>query len=152
MTEGDGLISSRFSRTAAMRGGDENRAIGLFLVLLYLLLGLPSLPAASILRCSKQMLPGAGWPLNISAGPYRKAVQQQEQLTITGCCGAAPPYPAQDVRFAIDRATGDRAAALLALHHPGLGKYSVHNDHYSRTKREYSPCCRGIPLGTQKFE
>jgi hypothetical protein len=34
------------------------------------------------------MLLGAGWPLNISAGPYRKAVQQQEQLTITGCCDA----------------------------------------------------------------
>jgi hypothetical protein len=69
--------------------GDENGGIRLFLLLLIIrLLGLPPLLTASVLRRSKQRLLGAGWPLNISLGPYRKAVQQQEQLTITGCCGA----------------------------------------------------------------
>jgi hypothetical protein len=87
VTEGDGLISSRFSRTAAMREAAMRIAeFGFFSS--SLLIGAPPLLPASALRCSKQVLLGAGWPLKISVGLYRKAVQQQEQLTITGCCGA----------------------------------------------------------------
>jgi hypothetical protein len=84
VTEGDGLISSLFNRTAAMK--EAAISIAAFGLLSLVWLALFSL-VPSIFRRSEQVLLGDGCPLNTSVGLYRKALQQQEQLTTTSSRG-----------------------------------------------------------------
>ena len=77
------MISSRFSRTAAMRDAAiSNTEFGLFASLLLEVLAL-----LEALRLPEQFILGPGWPLNTSAGLYRYALQQHEQVTMTVSLG-----------------------------------------------------------------
>ena len=76
-TTGEGLISSRFSPTAAMSDATIRRAALGFLSS-SLLLGFPR---------SQQLLLGPGCPLNTSAGLYLYAAQQHEQVYDDGVLG-----------------------------------------------------------------
>jgi len=87
VTDGEGLISSRLSRTAAIK--DAAIRIAAF-CRFSLLLGL--FEVFSIFRRSGQVLLGDGWPLKTSAGLYRNALQQHEQLTMTASCGGGSDF------------------------------------------------------------
>jgi hypothetical protein len=89
VTDGEGLISSRFSRTAAMK--EAAISIAAFVLLSLFWLALFSL-VPSVFRRSGQVLLGDGCPLNTSVGLYRKALQQQEQLTTTSSRGGGSDF------------------------------------------------------------
>jgi hypothetical protein len=61
VTDGEGLISSRFRRTAAIKEAATNTAVFAFF-------WSPSLRRVSIFRLSGQVLLGDGGPLNMSDG------------------------------------------------------------------------------------
>jgi hypothetical protein len=89
VTDGDGLISSRFNRTAAMKEAAISTAAFDLLSLVWLTL---LLLTPSIFCRSGQALLGDGCPLNTSVGLYRKALQQQEQLTTTSSRGGGSDF------------------------------------------------------------
>jgi hypothetical protein len=89
VTDGEGLISSRFSRTAAMK--EAAISIAAFGLLSLFWLALFSF-VPSTFRRSGQVLLGDGCPLNTSVGLYRKALQQQEQLTTTSSRGGGSDF------------------------------------------------------------
>jgi hypothetical protein len=89
VTDGDGLISSRFNRTAAMKEAAISTAAFVLVSLFWLAL---SLLTPSIFRRSGQVSLGDGCPLNTSVGLYRKALQQQEQLTTRSSRGGGSDF------------------------------------------------------------
>jgi hypothetical protein len=93
VTDGDGLISSRFNRTAAMKEAAIRTAAFDLLSLVWLTL---LLLTPSIFCRSGQVLLGDGCPLNTSVGLYRKALQQQEQLTTTSSRGGGSDFVGSD--------------------------------------------------------
>ncbi len=83
-TAGEDLISSRFSRTAAIKEAAINSTEAGLLASL-LLFGM-------LLRFRAQLAPGLGGALKTSPGLYRYAVQQQEQVTMTVSSGGGSDF------------------------------------------------------------